>query len=66
MWQELSHNDGNGIITEYIVCYQVSNPSTKNVSCTKSETVKGKTTTDLLNWVKRGYYLRCCCKGFNC
>ena len=43
MFEKLSLNDSNGIITNYSVCYQL--PSSQNVSCAKNVTVNNGNTT---------------------
>ena len=43
-WNEISQDDANGVITNYSVCYKVSQ-NLSEVDCTSSKTVDASTTT---------------------
>lgn len=48
IWKKLNNHDANGVITQYKVCYKVSeNPA--DISCNLKQLVDGNTTEVVLN-----------------
>lgn len=48
IWQKLNNHDSNGVITQYKVCYEVSENPT-DISCNFKQIVDGNTTEVILN-----------------